>query len=139
MKFFKYSLISFISLLIATFLFYFCKAYLNTNAYYSNLIGDGIALMIVFIYSWHFIFEHKKKYFKRKLIFNTISKIIVIYLLSLTLFFVEKELLLGTYFFFNKIFSKELILSFVKICLAPLSLILNYLSSYFIVEKTLNN
>ena len=118
MKFFKYSLISFISLLIATFLFYFCKAYLNTNAYYSNLIGDGIALMIVFVYSWHFIFEHKKKYFKRKLIFNTISKIIVIYLLSLTLFFVEKELLLGTYFFFNKIFSKELILSFVKICLA---------------------
>ena len=73
MKFLKYSAISLLGLVVASIIFYLLHSFLDINAYYSNLIGDGIALLMVFLYSWYFIFDHSRKGFKRKLIFNTIE------------------------------------------------------------------
>ena len=134
MKFFKYSFISLIGLISATVIFYTLKITINLNAYYSNIIGDGFALVLVYLFSWHFIFEHSKKKFKRKFIFNLISKILVIYFLSLLLWIFEIKLLYPTFFLLNEKISLEIIISVVKICLAPLSLIMNYFATYLIVE-----
>lgn len=134
MKFLKYSAISLLGLVVASIIFYLLHSFLDINAYYSNLIGDGIALFMVFLYSWYFIFDHSRKGFKRKLIFNTISKILVIYLLSILLWTYEENFLDNSFLYFDGRISNDLLITIVKVCLAPLSLILNYLATYFIVE-----
>ena len=134
MKFLKFSLISFIGLCISSFLFFISKSLLNLNSYYSNLIGDGIVLILVYLYSWYFVFEHSRNNFKRKFLLNLIARIFIIYFLSILVWLYEQNFLYETYILLDKRITTELLITLVKIIFAPISLIMNYLSSFIIVE-----
>lgn len=133
MKFLKFSLISFIGLCISSFLFFISKSLLNLNSYYSNLIGDGIVLILVYLYSWYFVFEHSRNNFKRKFLLNLIARIFIIYFLSILVWLYEQNFLYETYILLDKRITTELLITLVKIIFAPISLIMNYLSSFIIV------
>ncbi len=134
MKFLKFSLISSIGLCISSFLFFISKSLLNLNSYYSNLIGDGIVLILVYLYSWYFVFKHSRNNFKRKFLLNLIARIFIIYVLSILVWLYEKNFLYETYILLDKRITTELLITLVKIIFAPISLIMNYLSSFIIVE-----
>ncbi len=138
MKFLKFSLISSIGLCISSFLFFISKSLLNLNSYYSNLIGDGIVLILVYLYSWYFVFKHSRNNFKRKFLLNLIARIFIIYVLSILVWLYEKNFLYETYILLDKRITTELLITLVKIIFAPISLIMNYLSSFIIVEIYLN-
>lgn len=134
MKFLKFSVISLFGLSIASCLFFFTQKWFNINSYYSNLIGDGVALFLVYLFSWYFVFDHSRQNFKRKLLLNIVSKIIVIYFLSLLIWIYEQNFLNYTYLLFNKKITFEILLTIVKICFAPISLTMNYFAAYIIFE-----
>tara|TARA_S200000501_G_C20592820_1_gene642345 strand:- start:3 stop:464 length:462 start_codon:yes stop_codon:yes gene_type:complete len=133
-KFLKYSFISLCGLLSSTLVFYILNNYCNLNAYYSNLISDGFALVLVFIYSWYFIFDHSFYWFKRKFIINTISKIILIYSLSILLGIIEKNIENIYFFELNKIISEDFFLTFIKLLIAPFTLLINYFLTRVMIE-----
>lgn len=134
MKFLKFSLISFIGLCISSFLFFISKSLLNLNSYYSNLIGDGIVLILIYLYSWYFVFKHSRKNFKRKFLLNLIARIFIIYFLSILVWLYEQKYLYETYILLDKRITTDLLITLVKMIFAPISLILNYFSSFIIFE-----
>ena len=134
MKFLKFSLISFIGLCISSFLFFISKSLLNLNSYYSNLIGDGIVLILVYLYSWYFVFKHSRKNFKRKFLLNLIARIFIIYFLSILVWLYEQNFLYETYILLDKRITTDLLITLVKMIFTPISLILNYFSSFIIFE-----
>ena len=134
MKFLKFSLISLIGLCTSSILFFLSQSLLNLNSYYSNLIGDGVVLILVYLYSWYFIFDHSRNNFKRKFLLNLIARIFVIYFLSISLWLYEQNLLYETYILLDRKITTELLITIIKIIVAPISLIMNYILSVIIIE-----
>jgi len=134
-KFFYYALISVFGLLISSTIFYFCLSIVNITVFYSNWIGDLVALLFVFVCSWFFIFDHSKKKFSIKLIFNLIAKLMVIYLISIMLYTISTYLDISSIFQEFNASQRDFILTFVKILLAPVSLLANYFFTFIIIEK----
>ena len=134
-KFFRYAAFSVVGLLISTVVFHVNHSLMNIPVFYSNLIGDLIAIGFVFICSWIIIFDHSKQRLGMKFVLNLLAKMLVIYLLSITLSvisncFNNSSLLQG--------FSasrRDLLLTLVKFLLAPVSLLTNYLITFILIEK----
>lgn len=134
-KFFRYAAFSVVGLLISTVVFHVNHSLMNIPVFYSNLIGDLVAIGFVFLCSWMIIFDHSKQELGMKFVLNLIAKMLVIYLLSITLSVISKcfnnsSLLQG--------FSpsqRDLLLTLVKLLLAPASLLTNYLITFIIIEK----
>ncbi|WP_269609293.1 GtrA family protein [Prochlorococcus marinus] len=134
-KFIKYSIISGFGLLSSVIIFYICQSILELKAYSSNIIGDISALIFVYIISWYYIFDHEKLHFKRKLLIQTLAKIIVINIISFILLILEANLLPSLTLILNQLITKDLILSIIKLIISPFSLLANYIITYGIIEK----
>ncbi len=134
-KFIKYSIISGFGLLSSVIIFFICQNILELKAYSSNIIGDFSALILVYLISWYYIFDHQKINFKRKLIIQTLAKIIVINIISFILLVLEVNLLPDLIVVLNQLIEKDLILTIIKLIISPFSLIANYIITYGIIEK----
>ena len=134
-KFFYYALTSGFGLLISSMIFYFCLSIVNISVFYSNWIGDLVALLFVFLCSWFFIFDHSKKKISIKFVFNLIAKLMVIYLLSITLHTISTFIDVSSFFREFNASQRDLILTFAKTLLAPVSLLANYFFTSIIIEK----
>ena len=134
-KFYYYTFISIGGLSISAVIFYLAITLMNISVFYANWIGDFIALTFVFLCSWIFIFEHSKKKLSIKFIFHLVAKLLVIYLLSSTLYILSKYVDSSAFFWEFTALQRDFFLTFSKILLAPLSLLANYLITFFIIEK----
>jgi len=134
-KFYYYAIISIVGLLISVITFYLAQSSMNISVFYANWIGDLIALIFVFFCSWLFIFDHSKQKISIKFIFNLVGKLLVIYLISTTLYVISNLL-------DSSILAKDLdgvqrvfIITCTKVLLAPVSLLANYFLTFIIIEK----
>ena len=94
-----------------------------------------ISKPFVFLCSWMFIFDHSKKKLSIKFIFNLIAKLLVIYLISSTLYIISNFVSSSTFFLEFNAFQRDFFLTFAKVILAPLSLLTNYVLTFIIIEK----
>ena len=134
-KFIKYSIISSLGLLSSVIIFFTCQKIFELKAYSSNIIGDFSALILVYIISWYYIFDHQRLNFKRKLIIQTLAKILVINIISFILLILESNILPNLELILNQLIEKELILTIIKLIISPFSLVANYIITYGIIEK----
>tara|TARA_B100000902_G_C27126161_1_gene821194 strand:- start:307 stop:744 length:438 start_codon:yes stop_codon:yes gene_type:complete len=134
-KFIKYAIISGFGLLSSAIIFYTCQNIFDLKAYSSNIIGDFLALILVYIISWYYIFDHKKLNFKRKLIIQTLAKILVINIISFILSILEANILPNLQLILDQSISKDLILTIIKLIISPFSLLANYIITYAMIEK----
>lgn len=134
-KFYYYAFISIGGLLISVVIFYLAISLMNIPVFYANLIGDIVALTFVFLCSWMFIFDHSRKKISIKFIFNLVAKLLVIYLLSSTLYIVSNYVDSSTFFWEFTVLQRDFFLTSAKVFLAPLSLLANYLLTFVIIEK----
>ena len=134
-KFLKYSIISGFGLLLSVIIFFTCQNIFELKAFSSNIIGDFIALVFVYIFSWYYIFDHQRINFKRKLIIQTLAKILVINIISFVLLILEAHILPNLQLIFNQSIAQDLILTIIKLIISPFSLLANYIITYGIIEK----
>jgi putative flippase GtrA len=134
-KFYYYAFISAGGLLISAVIFYLAISIMNISVFYANWIGDIVALSFVFFCSWMFIFDHSKKKLSVKFIFNLVAKLLVIYLLSSVLYIISNYVDSSTFFLKFNALQRDFFLTFVKVSLAPISLLTNYLLTFIIIEK----
>jgi putative flippase GtrA len=134
-KFYYYAFISVGGLLISSVIFYLSISLMNITVFYANWIGDIVALSFVFLCSWMFIFDHSKKKLSIKFIFNLIAKLLVIYLISSTLYIISNYVSSSTFFWEFSALQRDFFLTFAKVILAPLSLLTNYVLTFIIIEK----
>ena len=134
-KFVKYSIISGFGLLSSVIIFFTCQNIFELKAYSSNIIGDFSALIIVYIVSWYYIFDHQKLNFKRKFFIQTLAKILVINIISFILLILEANILPNLQVMLNQAISQDLILTIIKLIISPFSLLANYIITYGIIEK----
>ena len=134
-KFYHYTIVSIGGLLISVAFFHLTHSLMDMPAFYANWVGDIVALCFVFICSWVFVFDHFKHKFNTKFMFNLVSKLAVIYLLSATLSVISNFLETSSTFQEFDTVRRDLLLTTAKIALAPASLLVNYLLTFIIIEK----